>query len=363
MSTFFIAEAGVNHNGDESQAVELIRLAAESGADAVKFQTFSADALATATAQKAAYQQVQTGQAESQHAMLKKLELPHEAFLRLKVEADRLDIEFLSTAFDDDSLDFLVHEIGLSRLKIPSGEITNLPFVLNHARALQSGLTRQIILSTGMADLGDIEEALSVIAFGLVAEKNASPSLAAFAEAWSDPVARSAVQQQVCLLHCTTDYPANPLDVNLPAMLAMQSAFGTATGYSDHTEGTAVSVAAVALGATIIEKHFTLDKSLPGPDHAASLAPSELQQLIGDIRVTDQAMQGKFKICGAAERQNRQVVRKSLIAKRRIEPGQSFTDANVAIQRPASGLAPRHYWALLGRVSKKIYMPGDPIDE
>lgn len=287
--TLIIAEAGVNHNGDEKLALELVREASQAGADIVKFQTFKAKNIVTGEAPQATYQSNNIGKAESQLSMLQRLELSYDCHHKLVDECQRLNIEFLSTAFDTQSLSFLINDLKLTRLKIPSGEITNLPLVLQHA---QSGC--DLILSTGMATLGEIEAALGVIAFGYMFPDIASPNEGDFESAYGSTEGQALLHSKVTLLHCTTEYPA-PLDeINLSAMHSMKIAFNLKTGYSDHSEGWLVPVAAVACGAKVIEKHFTLDQTMTGPDHKASLNPSQLAEMIEFIRQTEQAM-GIFK--------------------------------------------------------------------
>ncbi len=353
-----IAEAGVNHNGDQDRASAMVAAAAAAGADIVKFQTFQTDELVTATAPKAAYQARQTGSSQSQAEMLRALELPQAAYRELKAQAESLGLEFLSTAFDEPSLRFLVDELGLSRLKIPSGELTNLPFVLDHAR---SGLP--IIVSTGMATLAEIETALAVIAFGRVAEASAPPSLAACREALCSSEGQAALRDEVTILHCTSDYPAAPESVNLRAMDALAAAFGLPVGYSDHTLGTAVAVAAAARGARVIEKHFTLDCRLPGPDHAASLEPDALARMVRDIRTVVAAFGDGIKRPQPSEHATAAVARKSLVARQAIAPGAVFTRENVALRRPGTGMPPAALWSLLGQPAQRAYAPGELLDE
>ena len=273
-----IAEAGVNHNGALETALGLVEAAAQAGADIVKFQTFKAEALAAARAPKAAYQARETGSEQTQLEMLRALELPQAHHHELARACESAGIEFLSTAFDGESLKFLVGEMGIKRIKIPSGELTNAPLVLEAAR---SGLP--MILSTGMATLGDVETALGVVAFGMIGGNDA-PGRRAFEAAYASQQGRDALRDKVTVLHCTTDYPTPPDAVNMRAMATMGRAFGVRMGYSDHTAGLAVPVLAVGQGATLIEKHFTLDRSMPGPDHKASLEPDDLASMIAMIR-------------------------------------------------------------------------------
>lgn len=352
--TLIIAEAGVNHNGDEKLAFALIDAAVAAGADIVKFQTFNASALATADAQQAAYQRLNTGQAESQLDMLRRLELSYDAHLRLQAYCKQSGIGFLSTAFDEQSLQFLLGPLQLNRLKIPSGEITNAPFVLQHAKA---GLP--LIVSTGMANLAEIETALSVIAFGLTASADAKPSQLAFNQAYASAQGQRALRQQVTLLHCTTEYPAPPSDINLTAMDTMAAAFGLPVGYSDHSAGIHIAIAAAARGATILEKHFTLDKTLPGPDHKASLEPAELAAMVSAIRDVNLALGDGVKRPAPSELANKAVARKSLVAACTIRAGETLTPAHIVCKRPGGGISPQRYWELLGSTAKSDFNEGD----
>ncbi|MDX8126167.1 N-acetylneuraminate synthase [Methylomonas sp. LW13] len=355
MSAFIIAEAGVNHNGSLQTAMQLVDAAVAAGADAVKFQTFKAEKLVTQSATKAEYQKHTTGAAESQLDMLRKLELKYEFHFQLRDYCQRLGIEFLSTAFDFDSLAFLVGELGLCRLKIPSGEITNGPFLLAHAKT-----GKDIIVSTGMATLGEVETALGVLAFGLLGGKQ--PSLAAFQQAYSSEAGQAVLQEKVTLLHCTSEYPTPMADVNLRAMDVLQQAFRLPVGYSDHTEGLVVPIAAVARGAVLIEKHFTLDRSQKGPDHQVSLEPAELKQMVQDIRAVEQALGRPGKMPQAVELQNRTVARKSLVANSLIAVGETFSAENLTTKRPGTGLSPMEYWRLLGQTSHRCYDVDDLIE-
>ncbi|MCI5125678.1 MAG: N-acetylneuraminate synthase, partial [Candidatus Electrothrix sp. AR5] len=322
---FVIAEAGVNHNGSLDRALRLIDAAAEAGADAVKFQTFKTENIVIISAPKADYQQKTTGSDESQFAMLKRLELSYDEHYHLLAHCQKSGIQFLSTAFDFESLDFLVQNLGLKILKIPSGEITNAPLLLAHAR---TGC--DLILSTGMATLSEVEAALGVIAFGLMNEEaERLPSAVAFHQAYFSDEGQRLLRKNVTLLHCTSEYPAPPRDINLNVMRTMSKAFGLRVGYSDHSKGLAVSIAATALGAEVIEKHFTLDKSLKGPDHKASLNPEELKEIIAAIRTVEVAMGDGVKIPALPELNNRSAARKSLVAAKEIRQGQAFTEQNI----------------------------------
>ena len=347
-----IAEAGVNHNGDVERAVALVDAAREAGAHAVKFQTFKADLLATSSAGKAGYQKLATPDGESQLAMIRKLELSQESFCRLAQYCKSTGIEFLSTAFEDVSLNFLHEVVGLRTFKIASGELTNAPLLLAHARVAQ-----HLIVSTGMATLDEIRLALGVMAYGMEtpARTDERPTRALFEAAYVRAMEKNTLQKRVTLLHCTTEYPAPMDQINLRAMATMRKCFNLPVGYSDHTVGIIVPVAAAALGACIIEKHFTLDKTLPGPDHSMSLNPAELTAMVTAIADTLSAMGDGDKTPGYAERKNIDAVRKSLVAACDIRAGESFSEHNLCVKRPGSGLAPEEFWSYLGRTSDRDY--------
>ncbi len=348
MSVFVIAEAGVNHNGQEELAYRLIDAAADAGADAVKFQTFKAEHVVTGTAKKAIYQIETTGESESQLEMIRRLELPYALHRQLMDYAEEKSLTFLSTAFDHKSLDFLVNDLGISTLKIPSSEITNGPLLLAYARKVDD-----IILSTGMSTLGEIEEALGVLAFGLLGNKN--PSRQAFQQSYISKEGQKAIREKVTLLHCTTEYPAPFEDINLYAMDTMREAFGLPVGYSDHSDGVVVPIAAAAKGACVIEKHFTIDKCLPGPDHRASLEPEELKSMVISIRTVETVLGSRLKGPTSCELQNRDVMRRSLVASEGIKKADLFTDSNITAKRPGLGLSPMRYWDLLGHESVQAY--------
>lgn len=354
-SVYIIAEAGVNHNGSLDLAKKLIEVAAEAGADAIKFQTFKADNLVSRVAPKAEYQIENTGASESQYEMIQKLELDEAAHIELAAHCRSCGIEFLSTPFDLESLEMLVRKFDISRIKIPSGDITNAPLLLEAART-----GKPVILSTGMSTMGEIEMALGVLALGYTA-RGVSPSLAAFEKAYISAMGRKALQDNVTLLHCTTEYPAPFTDINLRAMSTLQQAFALPVGYSDHTQGVAIPVAAVALGAVIIEKHFTLDNDLPGPDHKASLEPDELMQMVRSIREVELAMGSALKQPAVSELKNRPIARKSLVAARDICKGESFTRNNLAVKRPGDGISPVYYWEWLGKIADRDYHQDDKV--
>jgi N,N'-diacetyllegionaminate synthase len=317
---FIIAEAGVNHNGSLGMARQLVDEAAKAGANAVKFQTFKAEKVVMPVAPKANYQKETTGEDETQLEMLKKLELPYEAFSHLFGYCLEKDILFLSTPFDEESADFL-DKLGVVAFKIPSGEITNLPFLAHLAHK-----GRPLIISTGMSNLGEVENALETIT--------------------------SAGNPSVALLHCVSNYPADPSNANLRAMHTLEVAFGVSVGFSDHTLGIEIPLAAVALGASIIEKHFTLDKNLPGPDHRASLEPDELLAMIQGIRKIESALGDGVKRPAPSESESAAVARRSLVAAQAIPEGTIITESMIAIRRPGSGLPPAMRNWLIGRRSR-----------
>jgi N-acetylneuraminate synthase len=353
-SVFIIAEAGVNHNGSLDMAMRLADAAKQAGADAVKYQTFRAEAVISARARKAAYQEKSTGADESQLEMVRKLELSFAEHKRLRDHCAGIGIQYLSTPFDLESADFLIDDLNLPLIKLPSGEITNAPLLLRVAR---SG--KPVILSTGMSTLGDIEEALGVLAFGYLGKD--APRRAAFRAAWASEEGRAALAGKVTLLHCTTEYPAPFADAHLPVMGLLERAFGLPAGFSDHTPGIAAPIAAAALGAKVIEKHFTLDKTLPGPDHAASLEPDELARLCADARTAWSALGEVSYARKDSEKDNAQF-RRSLYAARDIKAGEPLTPENVRSIRPGFGLPPRDYDKVLGRRAIRDIPRGTPLD-
>jgi len=339
--TFLIAEAGVNHNGSIELAKKLIDAAVMAGADAVKFQSFVASSIVTAGASKAEYQITNTGSKESQLEMLKKLELSHSQQRELHQYCQRSGIQFLSTPFDTASLNFLTSDLGLETIKVGSGELTNAPFLFEVAR-----LAKNIILSTGMSTLDEVADALGVIAFVMTDSKN--PSVSSFKSALASSEGRKAVTSKVTLLHCTTDYPTVPSDVNLQAMSTLREKFDCQVGFSDHSVGIHLAVAAVAMGATVIEKHLTIDRDLPGPDHKASLEPSEFKNLVDQVRDLENAFGDGIKRPTEVELKNKKIARRSLVALKAIKTGDVFTSENISIKRPGTGRSPFEYWSLLG---------------
>ena len=325
MSVLVIAEAGVNHNGDLEIAKTLIDVAADAKADIVKFQTFNADQQVTKSASKAEYQKITTNINESQHSMLKNLELSVEMHSELINHCKKRNIEFISTAFDIQSVN-LLQGLGQRLFKIPSGEITNLPYL-----ELIGKIGKPIILSTGMSTLNEIKTALEILQ-----KAGTSKSL-------------------ITVLHCTTSYPVPISDVNLLAMKTIKDEFEVEVGYSDHTLGIEIPIAAVALGASVIEKHFTLDRNLPGPDHKASLEPNELQEMIKTIRNVEQAMGDGIKKVMPTEAGNRDIVRKSIVVIKEIKKGDIFTSDNLSTKRPGNGISPLNWNLIIGKSSKHNY--------
>ena len=353
--TYIIAEAGVNHNGSLDMAIKLVEVAADAGADAVKFQTFKADKLVSRLAPKAEYQIKATDADESQLEMIRKLELDEDAHEVLIKHCVNCGIQFLSTPFDLESVDILTRRFDLPCIKIPSGDITNAPLLFKVAKT-----GKPVILSTGMSTLGEIEEALGVLAFGYLNKD--IPSRSAFRAAYCSVEGQAILCDNVTVLHCTTEYPTPFADVNLIVLDTLKSAFGLPVGYSDHTDGIAVPIAAVARGAVIIEKHFTLDRTLPGPDHKASLEPRELKQMVKAIRIVEQSLGSSRKQPAPSEIKNMAIARKSLVAACSIVPGETFTDENLAVKRPGNGLSPMMYWELLNKTAIRGFSVDERIE-
>ena len=355
MSTFIIAEAGVNHNGSVERALELVDVAAKAGADAVKFQTFQAEEVMSDSAPKANYQKETTDEKESQLDMVRMLQLDRDAHRAIANRCIERSIQFLSTPFDTQSATFLVEIFNVPKLKIPSGEITNGPLLLHIAR-----LERPVILSTGMSTLSEIEQALSVLAFGYT-KNAANPSSLDLQQVFASDDGQKALAGNVTILHCVTEYPAPMETVHLRAMDTIRHAFDLPVGLSDHTLGIAVPIAAVARGACLIEKHFTLDQSLPGPDHQASLEPEELWDMVQGIRDVETALGHPQKVPTGSEWDNRTIVRKSLVATESIGAGEVFTPDNLGAKRPGDGISPMEYWAKIGNSSNKKYTKNSKI--
>lgn len=363
-ATYIIAEAGVNHNGSLEAAYQLVEAAAAAGADAVKFQTFKAENIVSRVAPKARYQLDTTDITESQLDMVRALELSEANHKRLRERCGALEIDFLSSPFDLPSLR-LLSDLGVPRLKVASGEITNGPLLLAVARQ-----RKPVILSTGMCLLGDIEMALAILAYGLRSGTDEPPNVDALQEAYSSSEGRDALKEYVSLLHCTTEYPAPLAEVELRSIETLRSAFDLSVGYSDHTSGITIPIAAVALGAEIIEKHLTLDRNLPGPDHRASLEPYDFAAMVKAIREVDQALGSGRKAPTRSELGNARVARKSLVAARPIRQGTALTKEDVAVKRPGTGISPLRFWEILGRTADRDYetdellsWPGEPRTE
>jgi len=330
MSVYIIAEAGVNHNGSFELACKLVDAAKKAGADCIKFQTFVSENLVSRNARKAEYQKAATGGDDSQLDMLRKLELSFEEFVKLQRYSAEVGIDFISTPFDFESIDFL-QTLDLPFWKIPSGEMTNLPYLLALAKT-----GKRAVVSTGMCSMEDIEAAVNVL------RENGTP--------------------EIILLHCNTEYPTPYRDVNLRAMQTLQAHFGVEVGYSDHTQGIAVPIAAVALGAAVIEKHFTLDKNMEGPDHKASLEPDELAEMVTQIRNIENALGTGEKTPSESERKNMNIARKSIVARRPICVGECFTEENITVKRPGSGISPMRWFEVLGQTACRDFAEDELIE-
>lgn len=354
-AVYIIAEAGVNHNGDRDMAFALVDAAADAGADAVKFQTFDAKRLASTQAPKAAYQKATTDKNESQLSMLQKLELPRAWHFDLQSHCSKRGIEFLSTAFDFESLEFLA-ELDMPVYKVPSGELTNGPLLWKFART-----GKKLILSTGMATLGEVEAALAVVTHALNATEEPADMHEVW-QCWGNPDSRAFLHNHVVLLHCTSQYPTPWGEVNLKAMDKLAATFGLEVGYSDHTEGGLISIAAVARGARVIEKHFTLDRSLPGPDHRASLEPDELKAMIGAIRSLQVALGDGIKSPQLSEWDTRQAARQVVVVTRDVEQGRVLAREDLTTARAGKGLAPTLLWQLVGTTATRSYKAGDKFE-
>jgi N,N'-diacetyllegionaminate synthase len=330
LKVFVIAEAGINHNGSLEFAKKLVDAAKDAGADCIKFQTFISKNLVTKNALKAEYQKQQTGAKESQYDMLKKYELSFDEFVKLGRYCQDKNIEFLSTAFDFESIEFL-KSFDMKRWKIPSGEITNLPYLIKIAK-----LNKPVILSTGMSTMDEIKNAVSVL------KENSAG--------------------EITVLHCTTEYPAPFSDVNLRAMLSIKEGLGVKVGYSDHTKGIEAAIAAVALGASVIEKHLTLDKNMEGPDHKSSLEPSEMKAMVESIRNIEIALGDGTKKPSESEKKNICVARKSIVAKRYIKKGEIFTEENLTVKRPGNGISPMQWFEVLGKRAVRDFQEDELIE-
>lgn len=349
-----IAEAGVNHNGSLARALEMIDVAKEAGADAIKFQSFRADEVVTREAPTARYQKRSTSHT-TQLELLRGLQISKRDHEKLVLQCSAVGLEFLSTPFDSRSLRLLVEGLGLKTIKLSSGDLTNGPLLLECARYGVS-----VILSTGMAVLSEVEEALAVLAFGYIG--SGRPSRERFVEAYASRQGFEGLQEKVTLLHCTTEYPCPPDEVNLKAMVTMREAFGLKVGYSDHTAGIVIPIAAAALGAAIVEKHFTLDRGLPGPDHASSLEPVELTGMVAAIREAEAGLGSGVKAPSRAEWANRGVVRRSVVARRKILAGEKMSLDNLTMKRPGTGIAGVLFWEILGKRARRKYEKGEMLE-
>jgi N-acetylneuraminate synthase len=355
---YIIAEAGVNHNGSLDLAKSMIDCAADAGADAVKFQSFNADKLVAKSAKAAEYQKAGLGTETSQWQMLKDLEISESMHLELVKHAAARKIDFLSTPFDSDSLKMLVEKTGIKHVKVASGEVTNAPLLLDAART-----KLPVILSTGMCTLGEVEDALGVLAYGYLTGAARPSDEHCFRKAFSQVEGQNVLRENVTLLQCTSEYPTRYEDVNLRAMSTLASSFSLPVGLSDHTPGIEVSVAAVALGATVIEKHFTLDRKLVGPDHQVSLEPGELKALVSSIRHIEVALGSPIKKPTEGEVVIRALVRKGLTASANIKEGERFTEKNVTMKRPEGVLSAFNYWNVVGRPASRAYAEDEALEE
>jgi sialic acid synthase SpsE len=354
--TYVIAEIGVNHDGDLGRALEMVDAVAECGADAVKIQTFLAETLVKRDTPKAPYQLETTSSRESQFEMLRRLELSRNDHLLVMTRAQERGLDFLSTPYDRDSLDFLIGDMGVEQIKIASSDITNLPLLLEAGRS-----RRRLILSTGMSTMAEILRALNVIWFGARTTVGSTPSQAEIRA----PLAAKAeeyLSSSVILMQCTSQYPAPVADANLRAIATIKEAFGIPVGYSDHTLGSTTAIMSVALGSVAYEKHFTLDRTLPGPDHSASMEPLEFRSLVAAIREAETALGGGLKAPSPVEFQNRHPMRKSLFAARAITAGELVTESDVDVMRPEIGQTPDLYWEWVGHAAPRSFAPGEPID-
>lgn len=327
-----IAEAGVNHNGSLELAKKLVDEAKRAGADYVKFQTSTPEKVISFFAEQAEYQKNNTGTQESQLDMVRKIMLSLEEFRPLKEYCDKVGIKFMSTPFDLDAIDLLA-SFGMDYMKVPSGEITNLPYLRKIAK-----LRMPVILSTGMSRIGEVEDAINILIYG------------------------GMKREDIILLHCNTEYPTPYEDVNLKAMLTLRDTFGVRVGYSDHTKGIEVPIAAVAMGAEVIEKHFTLDHNLPGPDHVASLEPKELKAMVDSIRNIEKAIGSGLKVVSSSEEKNIKIARKSIIAAKDIKAGELLTEENLTVKRPGNGVSPMLWDSVIGTKAKRDFVYDEPIE-
>ena len=357
MSVYIIAEAGVNHNGSFELAKKLIYASAKAGADAVKFQTFTASKLVTKEATKAEYQKENDKKSASQLEMLSRLELSNDEFVALSKECEEVGIDFLTTCFDAESLKYICDNAQLKSLKIGSGDLTNLPLIIEHART-----GKNIIISTGMATMSEVEDAMAALAFGYLADKTIHPkNYNQLKLEYFTPHNINLIKDKITILHCVTDYPARYEDLNLDAIGQLKSVYKVGVGYSDHSLGIEACCAAVTLGSTCVEKHITLDKNMDGPDHAASASPDEFKQLVSALRNLEKALVPRVKGPTTRERKNLEVARKFLVAKTSIKQGDIFTVDNVEIKRSKAGMSPKVFWDILGESARKPFKVGENI--
>lgn len=343
--TLIIAEAGVNHNGEKKIAFKLVDAAVNAGADVIKFQIFNTEELASKETPKTQYQK-KSGKNESQFDMLKSLELPYETFNQLNKYCKKKNIRFMASVFDHQSLNYLIKIINVEYLKIPSGEITNGPLLLSHAQT-----RRKIILSTGMASISEIKTALSIIAFGYINPKNLKPNLKNFMKIYESNEGKKILKKKVTILHCTSEYPAPVKELNLNAIKLLSKTFNLNVGYSDHSTGIETSLIAVALGAKVVEKHMTLDNNMDGPDHKASLNPTQFKEMVTLIRYTENALGKAQKRRQKSESKNIKLVRRSLYVKNDIKKNSIIRAEDISIKRPANGLSPLKYWNFVNKRS------------
>lgn len=354
--TYIIAEAGVNHNGDLDKAFMLVEKAKDIGADAVKFQMFNAENLVTQAAEQADYQKKSAQGYENQYAMLKALELSSDSFKLLADKAKQLSIDFIVTPFCLNSLNVLIDEFETPYIKISSGDITHGPLLLAAAKA-----GKKIILSTGMSLLTEVEQALKILAFGYCSSES-YPTSKELNKVFAQSNTWDVLKKNVTILHCTSEYPAPYEEINLKAMDTLRSAFGLSVGLSDHSPGITVSLAAAAREACMLEKHFTLDKNLPGPDHKASLDVDEFKALVIGVRQIEKALGHDRKIITSSESNNQSLVRRSIVAKHDINKNDLYSDNNLSFKRPATGRSPMHYWDLIGQEANKTYLVNEVIE-
>ncbi len=356
-NVYVIAEAGINHNGSKKLALKLVDKAVEVGADAIKFQTFKTDLLVTEHAKTAKYQKVDSQKNQNQYEMLKKLELTYDDFFDIKEYCDYKKINFLSTAFDFESLCFLTEKLKLDILKIPSGDLTNAPLLLQHALRAE-----KLLVSTGMSNLEEIKVALGIIAFGLL-KNNEKPSIRKFKDAFESNIGKKILQEKVVILKCTSSYPAPFKEINLNSMTTFKKLFNLNIGFSDHSLGITAPIIAASLGAKVIEKHFTLDKKMNGPDHKTSLEPKDFKNMVAQLRKVKKILGSKKIEVTKSAKENHIIATKSIVAKTSIKKGENFTALNITCKRPGNGISPLNYWKILEKKSTFDYKINELIKE